>query len=99
MDNGMMYDYGYGESSLDGMYTGFDSSMGGATTSFDAPGLPFRGLDFLRNYNNAEEPAASYPTAEQDSGLWQSYEPVNFDYVPDLPFTLTDLDPSAERRT
>ncbi|KIY67354.1 hypothetical protein CYLTODRAFT_353365 [Cylindrobasidium torrendii FP15055 ss-10] len=98
MDNGMLYDYGYG-SGIDGMYAGFDSSMGGATTSFDAPGLPFRGLDFLRNYNNADEPAAPYLTAEQDSGLWQSYEPVNFDYVPELPFTLTDLDPNGERRT
>jgi hypothetical protein len=46
--------------------------------------LPFRGLDYIRNYN-----PNGYGANEQDS-LWQSYDPGAFGYDPDLPFTLGD---------
>ena len=54
------------------------------SSTFDAVGLPFRGLDFIRNYN-----PSGYMTGDQDS-LWQSYDPGAFGYDPDLPFTLGD---------
>lgn len=80
----------------DSTYLGYDSqggaNGGGAsglsttppTASFAATGLPFRGLDYIRNYNGG------YPDSlggDQDS-LWQSYDPGAFGYDPDLPFTL-----------
>ncbi|KAJ7095169.1 fungal-specific transcription factor domain-containing protein [Mycena belliarum] len=56
------------------------------TASFAAPGLPFRGLEYIRNYGNG----GGYSTGDQDS-LWQSYDPGAFEYNPDLPFTLGDM--------
>lgn len=53
------------------------------TSSSYATSLPFRGLDFIRNYN------PNGYAADQDS-LWQSYDPGAFGYDPDLPFTLGD---------
>ncbi|KDR83360.1 hypothetical protein GALMADRAFT_205370 [Galerina marginata CBS 339.88] len=83
-----------------GTYTGLDgygyepsSDLGGGmaglsttppSSTFAAVGLPFRGLDFIRNYN-----PSGYVTGDQDS-LWQSYDPGAFGYDPDLPFTLGD---------
>ena len=62
-------------------YGGFDTGdLSGAYTA----GLPFRGLDFIRNYN-----PSGYLAGDQDS-LWQSYDPGAFGYDPDLPFTLGD---------
>ncbi|KAJ7638605.1 fungal-specific transcription factor domain-containing protein [Roridomyces roridus] len=55
-------------------------------SSFAASGLPFRGLEFIRNYGNG------YSLGEQqDSAMWQSYDPGAFEYNPDLPFTLGDM--------
>ncbi|KAJ7276174.1 fungal-specific transcription factor domain-containing protein [Mycena haematopus] len=54
--------------------------------SFAAPGLPFRGLDYIRNYGNG----GGYSIGEQDS-LWNTYDPGAFEYNPDLPFTLGDM--------
>lgn len=54
------------------------------SATFAAVGLPFRGLDYIRNYN-----PSGYGTADQDS-LWQVYDPGAFGYDPDLPFTLGD---------
>ncbi|KAK2466519.1 hypothetical protein APHAL10511_002161 [Amanita phalloides] len=81
----------------DGAYPGFDagdvnntmSSLSPTTppSSFAATGLPFRGLDFIRNYNSG-----GYSSGEQDA-LWQSFDPGAFGYDPELPFT---LDFSAE---
>ncbi|KAF7355118.1 hypothetical protein MSAN_01427400 [Mycena sanguinolenta] len=56
------------------------------TTSFAATGLPFRGLDYIRNYSNG----GGYSMNEQDS-LWNTYDPGAFEYNPDLPFTLGDM--------
>lgn len=47
-------------------------------------GLPFRGLDFIRNYN-----PSGYMTNEQDP-LWQSFDPNTFGIDPELPFALGD---------
>jgi hypothetical protein len=82
--------YGY-PTSLDG-YPGYDASdltMAGLSvtppsSSFAATGLPFRGLDYIRNYN-----PGGFPTNDQDV-LWQSYDPGAFGYDPDLPFNLGD---------
>ncbi|KAK7061529.1 fungal-specific transcription factor domain-containing protein [Favolaschia claudopus] len=56
------------------------------TSSFAATGLPFRGLDYIRNYGNG----GGYSMGEQDS-LWNTYDPGAFEYNPDLPFTLGDM--------
>ncbi|KAJ6516121.1 fungal-specific transcription factor domain-containing protein [Mycena sanguinolenta] len=56
------------------------------TASFAATGLPFRGLDYIRNYGNG----GGYSMNEQDS-LWNTYDPGAFEYNPDLPFTLGDM--------
>lgn len=50
---------------------------------FVGPGLPFRGLDFIRNYNVNP---SGYVMNEQDA-LWQSLDPGTF-LDPDIPFTL-----------
>jgi hypothetical protein len=56
------------------------------TSSFAATGLPFRGLDYIRNYNPGVYSAGS----DQDP-LWQSFDPGAFGYDPELPFVLGDL--------
>lgn len=92
--------YGTYTSSLDPTYAGYEtrSDMGGSmtnlsttppTASFAATGLPFHGLDFIRNYN-----PGGYPLGDQDS-LWQSYDPGAFGYDPDLPFHIGDLPDDA----
>ncbi|KAJ3503856.1 hypothetical protein NLJ89_g8242 [Agrocybe chaxingu] len=78
-------------SPLDG-YPGYDptsdlsAGLGGLSSSPSssqfATGLPFRGLDFIRNYNPGY-------VSDQDA-LWQSYDPGAFGYDPELPFTLGD---------
>jgi hypothetical protein len=60
------------------------SGLPSSPTSTYPTSLPFRGLDFIRNYN-----PSGYGAGEQDS-LWQSYDPGAFGYDPDLPFTLGD---------
>ncbi|PPQ77711.1 hypothetical protein CVT25_011146 [Psilocybe cyanescens] len=77
---------GYGAYDINSDLTG---GLGGLSTTppssnFAAVGLPFRGLDYIRNYN-----PSGYGTADQDS-LWQVYDPGAFGYDPDLPFTLGD---------
>ena len=54
------------------------------SSSFAVSTLPFRGLDYIRNYN-----PGGYPANEQDS-LWQSFDPGAFGFDPDLPFSLGD---------
>ena len=51
------------------------------TSSFPGPGLPFLGLDYIRNYNSN-----GYPTSDQDS-LWQAFDAGAFGIDPELPFT------------
>lgn len=51
------------------------------TSSFPAPGLPFLGLDYIRNYNTN-----GYSTSDQDS-LWQTFDAGAFGIDPELPFT------------
>jgi hypothetical protein len=62
-----------------GGLTGLSSSL---PSSFPASGLPFRGLDYIRNYN-----PSGFATGDQES-LWQSYDPSAFGYDPELPFSL-----------
>ncbi|KAI0959822.1 hypothetical protein AcW1_004536 [Taiwanofungus camphoratus] len=79
--------------------TGTDPAMGlfGMSSSppssagFAAPGLPFRGLDFIRNYN----PAGYSVGNEQE--LWQMFDPGAFGYDPEIPFTLGDLNNDGQR--
>ncbi|KAJ2933626.1 hypothetical protein H1R20_g3439, partial [Candolleomyces eurysporus] len=62
----------------------------GAYPQLDASGLPFRGLDYIRNFN-----MGGYST-DQDS-LWQSYDPNgSFGYDPDLTFNLGDNSTSLQ---
>ncbi|KAJ7499149.1 fungal-specific transcription factor domain-containing protein [Mycena latifolia] len=76
--------YTYGQSDIGGGNMAELSSTP-PIASFAAPGLPFRGLEFIRNYGNG----GGYSMGDQDS-LWHSYDPGAFEY-PDLPFTLGDM--------
>ena len=53
-------------------------------SSFAATGLPFPGLDYIRNYT---------PGVFDDGqeGLWQNYDGGEFRFDPDLPFSLGEL--------
>lgn len=66
-----------------GGITGLSSSP--SSSSFAASGLPFRGLDFIRNYS-----PSGYVPSDQDL-LWQSYDPGAFGYDPELPFSLGEM--------
>lgn len=54
------------------------------SSSFAAPGLPFPGLDYIRNYNTG-----TYE--ENNDALWQAFDGGEFRFDPDLPFSLGDL--------
>ncbi|KAF8917781.1 fungal-specific transcription factor domain-containing protein [Mucidula mucida] len=93
-NQGMAYDTYGTYAPMDTLYSGFgpNGGTGGMSTtpptsSFDAPGLPFRGFDFLRNYNNN---GADFPQTGQE--LWPMHD---FDQYVDPPFTLGDLDNST----
>lgn len=80
--------YGY-TSPIDAPFPGYEAisdhiMSGSPPSSFAVSTLPFRGLDYIRNFN-----PGGYSTSEQDS-LWQSFDPGAFGYDPDLPFSLGD---------
>jgi hypothetical protein len=52
-------------------------------TDFSGPGLPFRGLDYIRNFNGG----SVTPGPE----LWQTFDPGAFGLDPELAFSLNDL--------
>ena len=65
------------------------------SAGFPGPGLPFRGLDYIRNYNNT-----GYSIGTDQDGLWQTFDPNAFGIDPDIPFTLGDLtvdDPDGQQ--
>jgi hypothetical protein len=79
---------------MESSYLDTSSDMGGftglsgtpPTSSFATPGLPFRGLDYIRNY----DPGVYSASGDQDP-LWQTFDPGAFGYDPDLPFALGDF--------
>lgn len=78
----------YGGSSTSSQFGsgGFFGMSGVAPSSaFPAPGLPFHGFDYIRNYD-------SYPanSGEQDI-LGQGFDAGAFRFDPELPFSLGDL--------
>ena len=54
------------------------------SSAFGGPGLPFPGLDFIRNYT-----PGLYE--EGQDTLWQGFDGGEFRYDPDLPFSLGEL--------
>ncbi|EJD01089.1 uncharacterized protein FOMMEDRAFT_88846 [Fomitiporia mediterranea MF3/22] len=54
------------------------------SSSFDTAGLPFAGLDFIRNYT-----PGIY--GDGQDGLWQGFDGGEFRGDPDLPFSLGEL--------
>ncbi|KAF9534400.1 fungal-specific transcription factor domain-containing protein [Crepidotus variabilis] len=86
-----LYGFGVYTSALDA-YPGYDAAgefspglgapMNGSPTSSYATSLPFRGLDYIKNY--------SQTGYSGDQDLWQSYDPGAFGYDPDLPFTIPE---------
>lgn len=70
-------------------YGPFDELSGGMmdlsqpSENFTAPGLPFRGLDFIRNYTNDGYTG--------DQAMWQTFDTGAFVHDPDMPFSLPDL--------
>lgn len=92
-------------------YDQFDQSFSGGlsttvpvpSASFSAPGLPFRGLDYIRNFNQDQfGNGTEMDTGTSGSGmntaatggagefLWNnaSYDPGAFELNPDVPFSL-----------
>ncbi|KIY49579.1 hypothetical protein FISHEDRAFT_41892 [Fistulina hepatica ATCC 64428] len=73
----------------------FSSDPAFSDTSFTANGLPFRGLEYIRNYN----PTGLASGSSNDQDLWPSYDssellrygPNTFDLTMDTPFSLTDI--------
>lgn len=55
------------------------------TASFAAPGLPFLGLDYIRNYNSH-----GYSVGGEPDSIWQTFDAGAFGFDPELPFTLGD---------
>ncbi|KAH9951803.1 fungal-specific transcription factor domain-containing protein [Amylocystis lapponica] len=94
-------------SALDASYMNFDGTdLGGgmslfngvsgsppSTNGFAAPGLPFRGLDYIRNYN----PGGYAAGAGGEQELWQTFDSSAFGYDPEIPFTLPDLSSEGQR--
>lgn len=76
---------------LDPAYAMCDA-MGGAidnlpmspTSSFPGTGLPFRGLDYIKNYNPVVYAAGD------DNPLWKTVDPGAFGFDPELPFNISD---------
>jgi hypothetical protein len=90
--------FGFGSALDGGGYGAFDTTtdmtLAGLSTtppssSFAATGLPFRGLEYIRNYN-----LAGFNASGDINSLWQSYDPDTFRFDPDLPFTIGD--PASE---
>ncbi|EMD41046.1 hypothetical protein CERSUDRAFT_131540 [Gelatoporia subvermispora B] len=83
-------------SPLEPAYTSFDGADLGMgmyglsntppSAGFAAPGLPFRGLDYIRNYN----PGGYSVGGEQDQ-LWQSFDGGVFGLDPEIPFNLGEF--------
>jgi len=55
------------------------------SASFAAPGLPFLGLDYIRNYNSN-----GYSVGGETESVWQNFDAGAFGFDPELPFTLGD---------
>ncbi|KAH9844024.1 fungal-specific transcription factor domain-containing protein [Rhodofomes roseus] len=71
-----------GLSGVDPAVFGMPGSSPPSTNGFAAPGLPFRGLDFIRNYN-----PAGYAGGSSDNA-WHTFDPGAFGYDPEIPFSL-----------
>ncbi|TDL29327.1 hypothetical protein BD410DRAFT_758089 [Rickenella mellea] len=76
---------------LDPSYMGYNNSMSDGTmdlsdtppsSSFAASGLPFPGLDYIKNYT----PGGNIEDGQD--ALWQSFDAGEFRYDPDLHFSL-----------
>ncbi|PCH41399.1 hypothetical protein WOLCODRAFT_118862 [Wolfiporia cocos MD-104 SS10] len=82
--NGIDSSYmGYDGLGTDPSLFGMQSSSPPSSNAFALSGLPFRGLDFIRNYNPAGFPVGG----DQE---WQNFDPGAFGYDPEIPFTLGD---------
>ncbi|KAG6333504.1 hypothetical protein ID866_5580, partial [Astraeus odoratus] len=55
------------------------------TSSFPGPGLPFLGLDYIRNYNSN-----GYSLAGDQDSLWQAFDARSFGLDPELPFIISE---------
>jgi hypothetical protein len=89
--------FGNGQAPPNGFYYPFDEAgalaMDGAlpNPAFAASGLPFTGLDFIRNY-----PPDGYASTLDDS-LWQAIDPRAFQFENEAPWLLADLPPIEEQ--
>ncbi|KAJ3531383.1 hypothetical protein NM688_g7583 [Phlebia brevispora] len=91
--------------SLDQSYLPFDGTGGdmnmalqplpanAPSSGFSGPGLPFRGLDYIRNYN-----PGGYMVGQDQEGLWQTFDPGAFGFDPEIPFTLGDAETQDGQR-
>lgn len=92
LDTTSPYIGGYEGSEFGGMGFSPAQPTGGTGTTppsagFAAPGLPFHGLDFIRNYNPAAGPGAGPSYTNDPDQYWQtSYDSFGVD--PEIAFTL-----------
>lgn len=56
------------------------------TASFDASGLPFQGLDFMRGLNSG----GTYATSSEQDSLWHTFDATAFSGDPELPFVVPE---------
>lgn len=64
------------------------------SATFAGPGLPFRGLDYIRNYNNPGPSSNGYSMGGNDiyqDALWQTFDPGAFGLDPEVPFSFGDF--------
>ena len=74
---------GYGSSAVGSDFFGSSSSAAPAAgTSFLSGGLPFHGLDYLRNFD---------PEGGEQETLGQGFDAGAFRYDPEIPFALSEL--------
>jgi hypothetical protein len=74
---------GYGGASSSRVSTDFFGTSNTTTTgSLFVPGLPFHGLDYLRNFD---------PDGGEKDALGQGFDAGAFQYDPEIPFALPDL--------
>ena len=58
-------------------------------TDFSGPGLPFRGLDFIRNFNGGS--SGTFTPGGSQGDMWQTFDPGAFGLDPEVAFSLSDV--------
>ncbi|KAI0092813.1 fungal-specific transcription factor domain-containing protein [Irpex rosettiformis] len=66
-------------------------------TDFSGPGLPFRGLELLRNFNGGN--SGTFTPGGSQGEMWQTFDPGAFGLDPEVAFSLRDLNFDGTQNT